>query len=84
MKVDITIHPKTHDAHIKFDFDQFKELKDLKDSVAILSMISGDFSLDPEMTIEDFQSLIEQGKSAKNTAITFDINEDGIEAEFSK
>ncbi len=84
MKTEISIDPKTMDAKIQFQFDDFKGPIDFKNSVAIISMIAGDFSLDPELELEDLTDLVVQGKEAGNTSIIFEIGEDGIEAEFSK
>ena len=84
MIVDITIDAKTTDAEIKFEFALIKDIKDTMDSVAIISMIAGDYSLDPELDLEDFKELVNKGLTGGNKYITFDINEDGIEAEYSK
>jgi hypothetical protein len=84
MKTNISIDPKTLDARIEFKFDDLNGPVDFKNSIAIISMIAGDFSLDPELELEDLNDLVVQGKEAGNTAIVFDIGEDGIEAEFTK
>ena len=84
MNVDVKIDRKTLDAKVEFKFENISGLEDLMDSVAIISMIAGDFSLDPELELEDFQELVLNGKSAGNNSIIFDIGEDGIEAEYSK
>ena len=84
MKTDISIDPKNMDARIEFKFDDFNSPVDFKNSVAIISMIAGDFSLDPELELEDLNDLVIQGKEAGNSSIVFEIGEDGIEAELTK
>ncbi len=82
MNTNITIDPKSFEASITFKFEDYKAPKDFKDSLAIISMIAGDYSLDPELELEDFQQLIDQGKEAGKTSISFSVSEEGLEAEF--
>jgi hypothetical protein len=84
MNVNISIDRKTLDAKVEFKFDKINGLEDLMDSVAIISMIAGDFSLDPELDLEDLQELVNNGKEQGSKSIIFEIGEDGIEAEYSK
>lgn len=84
MNVDIKIDRRTLNASVQFNFEKIEGLDDLMDSVAIISMISADFSLDPELDLEDFKELIDNGKASGNKSIIFEIGEDGIEAEYSK
>lgn len=81
MLVDITIDPKSFDAFIKFEVHNFKDDKSYKDSVAIISMIAGDYSLDPELEISDLQDMVKMALDKGAKAIVFDVNEEGLEAE---
>lgn len=81
MLVDITIDPKNLDAFIRFEVENLKDEKSYKDSVAIISMIAGDYNLDPELEVLDLQEMVKMALDKGMKAIIFDINEDGVEAE---
>ena len=82
MLVDIQIEQKTLDARLTFDLSHFKDIKSIKDSLAIITMIAGDYSLDPEFEVEDLEGIIAQGKEKEANHLVFNINEDEMDAEF--
>ena len=47
-------------------------------------MIAWDYSVDPELELEDLQEIVNKGKEEEAQKLIFLINEDEIEAEFSK
>jgi hypothetical protein len=81
MICDIKINPKTLECTLEFELTHFISDKEFKDSLAILTMVSGDYSLDPEIELDEFKDLINQGVSSKKSIIQFLIDEEGIEAE---
>ena len=81
MICDIKINPKTFECTLEFELAHFNSDKEFKDSLAILTMLSGDYSLDPEIELDEFKDLINQGVSSKKSVIQFLIDEEGIEAE---
>jgi hypothetical protein len=84
MNVDITIDEKSLDAIVTFKLADFKGTKSFKDALAIVMMIAGDFSLDPEMEVEDLEEIVEKGNNDEASKLIFFINEDEIEAELAK
>lgn len=83
MLTDISIEPKTFSATIRFEIANLIDDKAFKDSIAIISMIAGDYSLDPELEVSDLQDMAKMALDKDVKAIIFDINEDGIEAELT-
>lgn len=82
MKADITINPSTFDAHVTFNTQDFKSDIDIKNTLAIVSMIAGDFSLDPEIEVGDMKNFVERAKTEDKVALLFTIGEDGLDLEF--
>ncbi len=83
MLVDINIDPKTFDASVKFELENFSSSTSFKSSIAIITMIAGDYSLDPELEVEDLEEMVTMALKDSKTSLIFTISEDGIEAEFS-
>lgn len=84
MLVDITIDEKSLNSVVTFNLADFEGQKSFKDTVAIIMMIAGDYSLDPELELEDLQGIVSKGKDEQAQKLIFLINEDEIEAQFSK
>ena len=83
MKIDFTINPKTHSAHIKYNPKDFSQDKDYKDLLSLITIVGADFYLDPELELEQIKDLTEKGlQEDKTIDIMFD--EEGIELEFIK
>lgn len=83
MLVDIQIVPKTYEAVLKFELENFKDEKSFKDAIAIVTMVAGDYSLDPEIELEDLQDMVKVALKENKKSMIFSIMEDGIEAEMS-
>ena len=75
MLVDITIDAKNLDAIIRFEVENLKDEKSYKDSLAIISMVAGDYSLDPELEISELKDMAKMALDKGLKAIIFDINE---------
>lgn len=81
MRNDISIDPKSMSAHLTFKIEDFNSEKDYKDALAILSMVAGDFHLDPEIEVEELKQFIEKAKNEAKMALKFVINEEELELE---
>ena len=84
MLVDIQIDPKTFDAQLKFEISNFKDSTSYKNAIATITMIAGDYSLDPELEIEDVENMVKMALKDDKSLVIFYIGEDGIEAELVK
>jgi len=83
MNVDININPKTLDCDLVFAVANFKTPVDFKNAIAIICMVSGDFSLDPELEVEDLEEIVATAKEKESKNVNFYIGEGGVEADFS-
>lgn len=81
MKFDFQINPKNHSASLNINAADVKNEKDLKDTLSLISIISADFYLDPELEIDQLEEIINKAKEEKKS-IEIIIDEDGIELEF--
>ena len=81
MLVDIQIVPKTLEAILKFDIVNFSSDKSYKDAIAIITIVAADYSLDPELKVEDLQEIIAKAKGDTKNILVFSIFEDGVVAE---
>lgn len=81
MQNDISIDPKTMSARLLFKIEDFKSEKDFKDALAILSMVAGDFHLDPEVEVEELQGFVQKAKNEAKMALEFVVDEEGLELE---
>ena len=81
MKVSFEIEPKNHIALLAIDPNELNKEKDYKDLLSLITIISADFYLDPELEIDYLKELCDKAKSDKKSLlISFD--EEGIELEF--
>jgi hypothetical protein len=81
MLVDIQIIPKTLEAVLKFEVENFKSDKCFKNAIATITMVAADYSLDPEFELSDLQGMVKVALKDSKRSIVFSILEDGIEAE---
>lgn len=81
MIADISVNPKTLDCDIRFRIEDIKNENSIKDCLAIVSMISGDYALDPELELEDMISFVEKAKNEDKVTLLFTVSEDGLELE---
>ncbi|MCK5882389.1 MAG: hypothetical protein KAG61_01775 [Bacteriovoracaceae bacterium] len=84
MLVDIDFNKEEETAELTFQVESFKDERDAKLAIAIVTTFCGDFALDPELETEEFADILEQVKSKDKTKFTFLINEDGIEVELGE
>lgn len=82
MKIDITQDSKDHTFTITVKIEQFKTLKDYETLHNLISAISLDFDLDPEVTVEDLKNIVVEAKKEESEEIICDIGKDGIDVEF--
>ena len=81
MNVNISFHPKDHMAFLNFSVEDFKSDLQLKECLAIVAIICGDFYLDPELEIEDIEQFVEAAKEKQKTQLVFELSEEGLELE---
>lgn len=81
VNIEIIQKPEVH-TKASFELAHFNSDKDLKESLAIIFMISADYYLDPELELDDLQGFIEQGRNNHKEKIALFISEDGLELEF--
>ena len=82
MNVDIKFNPKEQSATLDFKLENFNKELDYQECLGIVVIFCADFYLDPELSIEDIQSFITQGRENNKQSICFDLSEDGLELEF--
>lgn len=81
MQSEFNVDPKTHDSTLKFAFSNFKGPKDYTNALTLLFMVCGDYQLDPELEMEDFEEIIQSTKESGKDSICFYISEEGLEAQ---
>lgn len=81
MKFDFKINPKTHDANLFINSSDINNDTDIKNLLALITIIGADFYLDPEITVEEMQSIIDNGKE-KNKNLMINFNEEEIDIEY--
>lgn len=81
MIVDIDIDKFSQAYLLKFKTEQFKDEKDCKMAIRIVTCLALDFDLDPELEPEDFQEIIDKTIELEKQEFTFDIGADGIEVD---
>jgi hypothetical protein len=82
MLVDINFDEKNHETFATFELKNIENERSIKELLAIITMISADYYLDPEIGIEDVQNFIASVDGKNKTLMTFSINEEGLELEF--
>jgi hypothetical protein len=82
MIVDIEFDEKNHETFATFEIEHMSDERKIKEILAIVTMISADYHLDPELGVEDMQGFIEQAKEKTKAKMTFSICEEGLELEF--
>ena len=84
MLVDINIDEKNFDATLSFNLVDFHSESSFKNTLAIVSMIAGDYSLDPEIEPSELKEMVSKGVEMAHSKLIFSISEEGIEAEYAK
>ena len=83
MLVDISINPKDLSCDLTYSVEQFSAEYNYSEAIAILSMVAGDFNIDPELEPEEFKAFILKAKEESKLNLTFNIDEDGLDLEFN-
>jgi len=83
MKLDISFHPQDHMAFLNFAVSDFTTELQYKECLAIVTIISGDFYLDPELEITDIEEFVATAKEKNKTNLIFELSEDGLELELT-
>lgn len=82
MLVDISFDEKNHETFATFEILNMHNDRAIKEVLAIITMISADYYLDPELEIEDMNNFISQANEKSKAKMTFSVSEDGLELEF--
>ena len=67
------VDQKTHDCTLKFAYSSFESQKDYVNALTLLFMVCGDYQLDPELELEDFQQIISSSQESGKDHICFYI-----------
>lgn len=81
MIVDINFDEKDQVAVITFFPKEFSSPGHYSLALVYLSIIAGEYDLDPEMTEDDLQIIIDSAIDKNQDAVVFAISEDGIEVD---
>lgn len=81
MLSEFNVDQKTHDCTLKFAYKSFQSQKDYVNALTLLFMVCGDYQLDPELELEDFQQIISASQESGKEHICFYIGEEGLEAQ---
>lgn len=81
MKIDIDFNKDEQSAYLTFYNCEFKEKRDFIVAISTIEIFSGDFSLDPELEIEDLEDILKQSKQKNSDKFIVIINEDEIEVD---
>lgn len=82
LRIDVTQDSKTQSFQLEVRIDQFKNLKEYEVLLNLISAISLDFDLDPEMTIDDLKKIVSEAKNEEAQEISIEIGKDGIDVGF--
>lgn len=83
MKIDFSINPKDHSAHLKYSPKDVSNEMDYKNLLSLITIVGADFYLDPELELEQIKDLTEKALQEQKT-IDIMFDEEGIELEFIK
>ncbi|MDD0853090.1 hypothetical protein HBN50_08280 [Halobacteriovorax sp. GB3] len=81
MLVDFDIDKFSGKYLIKFNLDQFKGEADYKMAITIVTCVSLDYDLDPEIEVGDIQDICDKTEELGKDVFTFEIGDDGIEVD---
>lgn len=68
-------------SSLKFELTNIQTDRDKKLVVALVTMVSGDYALDPEIELSTIDEILDSVKTQNKESFTFQINEDGIEVD---
>ena len=81
MLVDIKFNEKTQSSTATFELVNLNTENDLKQCLAIVTVLAADYYLDPEIEVEQLQDFIKQGLEKEAKTLCFFFDEDGLELE---
>jgi hypothetical protein len=83
MLVDIQIidKPEIHTKAI-FNLSDFDTDRKIKEALAIIFMVAGDYALDPELEVDDLKGFISMAMEKSKAKLALFISEDGLELDF--
>lgn len=81
MNLKFWVDEKSLESFIEFQVSEFKSQKDFKDALALITMVAGDYELDPEVDEEVLTDLIEKTKEYTKESFIFSFHEEGIEVD---
>ena len=82
MIVDIQLDPKNEETKAIFEIANIVSAINIKEVIAIVSIICGDYHMDPELEESELEEFLKQAKDKEKTNLTFYISEEGLELEF--
>lgn len=81
MLVDIKFIEKTQSSTATFELSNLASEMDLKQCLAIVTVLAADYYLDPEIEIGQLQDFINKGLESEAKTLCFFFDEDGLELE---
>ena len=81
MKVDISINSEDFSTKLTLETAAFENDRSFSEAGAILTMIAGDYSLDPELETSELKSFVNKAIEDSKTKLVFTIDEDGLDLE---
>lgn len=79
MKIDFSYDDKNDVYKIIFEAQDFKSPKNFAEALILIDALSGDFSLDPELTEEDLKEICQAAKEQKLKDFSVEISGNGVE-----
>ena len=83
MNLDINLNPKEGSAELTFKLESISSDRNKLEVISILQIIASDFALDPELELEDINSILGKANNDSKKSITFFMDEEGLEVELN-
>lgn len=79
MLVDINFLNKDDGHSLQFKTDNVKTLKELKTALSIIFIFSAEYEMDPELSLEDLEEIVEKAQELEKPFFTVYIRPEDIE-----
>lgn len=79
MIVDIQFNPKEQSAILTYELANFATELNKKECLAIITIVSADFYLDPEIELEHLDEFLKIAQEQDKSKLVFEISEDGVD-----
>ena len=79
MLVDFDIDDKNESFHLKFENINFTKERNYILAVDIINCIAGDYSVDPEIEVDDMKDIVKRAKDAEKKNFSVEIHEGGVD-----